>query len=65
VLDEPGSEACRVVDLVGTRQDVQSINEVADELKGPRGRQSPIVSIGCHEYILTRSPDHPCSEGRR
>jgi hypothetical protein len=65
VLDEPGSEAGRVVELVGTRQEVQGINEVADELQVPRGRQSPVIPIGCHEHILTRSPDRTCSEGRR
>jgi hypothetical protein len=65
VLEEPGGEAGWVIELVGTGQEVQGINEVSDELQVPRGRQASVISIGCHEYILTCPPDRPCSEGCR
>jgi hypothetical protein len=42
VLDEPGSEAGRVIELVGTRQEVQGINEATDELQVPRSRLSSL-----------------------
>jgi len=64
VLGKPEGEAGRITDLVGIWQDVQSVDEVADEFQAPWSRQAPVVPIGCHVYILSRPPDRPRSEGR-
>ena len=65
VLGKPEAEASRIADLVGVRQDVQGVDEVADEFQVLWSRQAPVVSIGCHVYILSRPPDRPRCEGRR
>jgi hypothetical protein len=65
VLNQPRSEAWRVLDFVCAWQDVQGIHEVADELQVPRSRQAAVIPIGGHECILSRPPDHPRPEGRR